>query len=99
MRICLEHLWVLVTRGEAGVKSQRVRVTHGLWGGALGWGGWPQDGKRGRNRQQRVPTQVGDHKNFLGSGFRTIVSVVAGFQNPKTENEGRKGFGGLQRTL
>lgn len=36
-------------KGETGVKSQGVSDT---WapGGALGWGGWPQGGKR-RNRQ------------------------------------------------
>ena len=65
-------------------------MTHGLRGGALGWSGWPQGGKRGRSRQQRAPnTSPWTTNNFLGSGFRTMVSVVAGFQNPKTENEGR----------
>ena len=45
---------------------------------------------RGRSRQQRAPnTSPWTTNNFLGSGFRTMVSVVASFQNPKTENEGR----------
>ena len=47
----------------------------------------------GWQEREEQATEGAQHKsvdhNFLGSGFRTMVSVVAGFQNPKTENEGR----------
>lgn len=78
MRICLEHLWVLVTRGETGQITEGVSDTWAL--GRSSGLGWVAAGWQEREEQATEGTQVGDHENFLGSGFRTRVSVVAAFK-------------------
>lgn len=81
----------LAEGGDRGPVTEGVSDTRAPRRRSGGWGGWPQGGKRGRNPGNRGrPTQVlGPLTTFLAPGFRTMVSVVAGFQNLKTENEGR----------